>query len=401
MVGQEELAERARRVRAHLNGQLEEMTRMLERFVVIESGSREKDAVDRIGEDYRAVMEGMGFEAEVIEEAECGNHLVFRKSGSGEGGVLVLAHLDTVWPSGTLAHWPFKVEGNRATGPGVADMKGGIVGAIFAARAIEELGLAHPDQLTFFFTGDEELGSPRGREHIEREARNHDCVLVVEPSDIDGRITTARGGIGAFHLKVKGVTAHAAAGPDAGASAIHALAAKIVELDRLRDWSRRVNVNVGLVEGGSARQVYAEHASAWIDLRVPNQQLADELMARVQVIVDLEHVPGTSATLEGIWTRPPSPQTDVNRNFFTQAATLAGAVGFTLEGKETGGGSDGSFTTVMGIPTLDGLGPNGAETVSTREYIHLDSMPERAALIAMILDSVARGMRPGTEGAPR
>jgi glutamate carboxypeptidase len=397
----ERLDERSGRVLRELTGQLDAMTTMLERFVMVESGSREKDAVDRMGEVYREVMEGMGFSTEAITQRECGDHLVLRRSGSGEGGVLILAHLDTVWPSGTLARWPFTVNGNRATGPGVADMKGGIVCAIFAARAVAELGLAHPEQLTFFFTGDEELGSPTGRQHIERIASEHDCVLVVEPSDIDGRITIARGGIGAFRIIVDGKSAHAAAGPGAGASAISALAAKIVEIDALQDWERRINVNVGLVEGGTARQVTAERAVAWLDLRAPTQELADELVGNVRAIIEREHVPGTVAKLEGQWTRPPAPQTQTNRQLYQQAAAISDALGLSLHGRESAGGSDGSFTTVIGVPTLDGLGPHAAETVSSREHLLLDSMPERAALLAMLIDCVGRGMRPGTDVPPR
>jgi len=375
---------------------------LLERFVNVESGSREKDAVDRMGAVYREVFEDIGFSAEVIEQPACGNHLVFRTQGEGAGRALVLAHIDTVWPSGTLAWWPFQVAGDRATGPGVGDMKGGIVEAIFAVRALRELGAPLPGQLTFFFTGDEELGSPTGREHIEREARRHDVVLVVEPSDAEGKIIAGRGGVGAFHLEVRGRSTHAGGGPGNGASAIHALAHKIVELDRLTDWDRRLMVNVGLVEGGSARQVLAGRAAAWVDLRAPTPELADGLLARVRAVVDTAQIPGTSATLTGAWTRPPSPPTPADRALFEQAATLASALGFTLEGRVAGGGSDGSFTSALGIPTIDGLGPACGEPVSAREYILVDTLPQRAALIALLLEGVARGdVGPGNRPAAR
>ncbi len=384
------LSNRAPTVRAHLDGQIADMLKMLERFVTIESGSRDKEAVDQMGRVYQEVLESLGFTTEVIEQPESGNHLIFRKTGNGGGRALILAHIDTVWPTGTLSWWPFSVRDGRATGPGVGDMKGGIVGAIFALRAVDDLGLNLPGKTTFFFVGDEELGSPTAREHIEREARAHDYVLVVEPSDIEGRIITGRGGIGAWRIDVTGKSAHTVAGPGIGASAIHSLAAKIVEFDKLTNWDRRVVVNVGLIEGGSSRQVMAEHAYAWLDLRAPTQELVDELMVEVQAIVGKEHVPGTSATLTGRWTRPPSPQTDANRQFFEQAMPLAAALGFTLTGRETGGGSDGSFTSVLGIPTLDGLGPKSGEIVSAREYVIVDSMPERSALIALLLDHVGR-----------
>jgi glutamate carboxypeptidase len=382
-IEERDLAARATMIRQHLDERVPNMLQQLERFVSVESGSREKDAVDRMGAVYRQVFEELGFTAEVIEQPECGNHLVFRLRGDGTGRVLVLAHLDTVWPSGTLARWPFRVDGNRATGPGAGDMKGGIVQAVFAVRALRDLGLPLPGQLTFFFTGDEELGSPTARAHIERLGRAHDLVLVVEPASIDGEVIAARNGIGAFRVEVTGRSSHAAGGP--GASAIHALAAKVVELDRLIDWQRRVMVNVGLIEGGSARQVLAEHAAAWIDLRAPTQQLAGDLLERVRTIVEREHVPGTTATLAGIWTRPPSPQTDVQRAMFERAASLAGALGFELRGRVSSGGSDGQFTAALGIPTLDGLGPRCGEPVSAREYILVDSLAERAALIALLM----------------
>lgn len=384
------LQERATEVREHLNRQINEMLAMLERFVNQESGSREKNRVDEMGRVYRQVIEPLGFSTEVIPQSTTGDHLIFRRKWNGFGRVLILSHIDTVWPSGTVDWWPFTVQNGRATGPGVGDMKGGIVGAIYAIKAVEDLGLSLPSKLTFFFTGDEELGSPSAREIIEREAREHDYVLVTEPSDIEGAVITGRGGIGAFKIDVTGKTAHAGAGPAAGASAISALARKIVALDGLSDWQNRIGVNVGLIEGGSARQVSAGHASAWLDLRVPDNDARDRVWQRVQEIIQREDVLGITATISGAWTRPPSPETEANHALFERAAEVAEALGFTLTGRQTAGGSDGSFTSALGISTLDGLGPNTGDAVSSGEYILIDSLPERSALIALLLDRLAR-----------
>lgn len=377
-------------VMANLRNRLPEMIGMLEEFVSTESGSRDKAAVDRMGALYKRVFDAMGFRTEVLEEAECGDHLVCHLEGSGKGSVLVLAHIDTVWPVGTLEWWPFEVTKDRITGPGVGDMKGGIVQAIFAVKSLTELGQPLPRKLTFFFTGDEELGSVRGRPHIERLGQEHDVVLVVEPANLAGEIVSGRGGIGAFHLTTKGKSSHAGLGPKVGASAIHELAHKIVKMEKLVDGDRGLMVNAGLIEGGSARQVLAEQAEAWIDLRAPNDELASWLLAKVQEIVDTSYTQGTSSQLEGQWTRRPAPPTDGNKVLVAAAKDYAKSLGFELGDRVSAGGSDGSFTSPLGIPTLDGLGPICGEPVSAREYILTDSLPERAALIAMLMDGVAQ-----------
>jgi glutamate carboxypeptidase len=372
------------------------MLDLLKRLVSVESGSRDKAAVDRMGAVYRELFEEMGFTTEAIAQPACGDHLIFRVEGEGKGKALVLAHIDTVWPVGTLESWPFTVTGNRVTGPGVGDMKGGIVQAIFAVRALRARDRPLPGRLTFFFTGDEELGSPTGRPHIERLGREHDAVLVVEPANAEGTIVSGRGGVAAFHLEVTGKSSHAAGGPASGASAIHALAHKIVEMEKLVDWDRQIMVNAGLIEGGSARQVLAERAAAWIDLRAPTKESTDELLRNVQAIVATEHVPRTAATLTGEWTRPPAPQTPGDRALVDRAAQHAAALGFTLKSRVSQGGSDGSFTSPLGVPTIDGLGPICGEPVSAREYIEADSLAERAALIALLLEDIALGDIPDT-----
>ncbi len=353
-------------------GQTPHMLELLERLVTVESGSRDKAAVDAMGATYRELFEDMGFTTEVISQADCGDHLICRIEGDGEGSALVLAHIDTVWPVGTLEWWPFSVSDGRATGPGVGDMKGGIVQAIFAVRAMNELGRALPKRLTFFFTGDEELGSPTGRPHIEQLGREHDAVLVVEPANLDGQIVSGRGGIGAFLLEVTGKSAHCGGGPNNGVSAIHELAHKIIALEKLTDWDQLMMVNAGLIEGGSARQVQAVNASAWIDLRAPNVELAEQLEREVRAIVGTSYKPGTTATLTGIWTRPPAPPTEGNELLLDVATDLAKTLGFPLEARVSQGGSDGSFTSPLGVPTLDGLGPITGEPVSAQEYILFD-----------------------------
>lgn len=382
-------AEVAQQILSTLSQQQDEMVSMLESLVKVESGSRDKAAVDYMGEVYQKILEDMGFTTEVIREEECGNHLVGTIEGTGEGSALILSHIDTVWPVGTLEWWPWEVSGNRITGPGVGDMKGGIVQAIFAVKNMQELGIALPGKLSFFFTGDEELGSVRGRPHIERIGKQHDVVLVTEPASIEGEIVSGRGGIAAFHLAVQGKSSHAGLGPDVGVSAIHEIAHKIVEMHKLIDHDRGLMVNAGLVEGGSARQVLAERAEAWIDLRAPTEELAAELLDGIQKIVDTSYHPGTTAELTGSWTRTPAPRTPGNIALVNAAKEYAGMLGFEVNDRVSRAGSDGSFTSPLGVPTLDGLGPICGEVVSAREYILADSLPERAALMAMLLHGVA------------
>ncbi len=356
----------------------------LERYVTIESGSRDKAEVDRVGRVVSEAFRELGFTIERIEEPSCGDHLVARRSGGGSGRLLALIHLDTVWPVGSLATNPFRVEDGRVYGPGTRDMKGGWVVLLSALRALRAAGWDGLAATTVFMTGDEELGSPRGRPWIEQEARQADWALVMEPARDNGGLVTRRGMVGAVSFEIQGAATHATSRP-LGASAIVEAAHKILALEALNEVERGVLVNVGIIEAGSARQVIPDRAILSIDLRAPGTAEADALIANVTAIAAQTTVPGTTTIMTGGITRPAFPTSAGTERLLRLAQECGRDLGLTFEGNYTRAGSDGNFTAALGVPTLDGLGPEGGSGASRRENILLASIPSRAALLAGII----------------
>ena len=367
-----------------LAGHQAELVDELQEYVSIESGSRDKAGVDRVGRLAAERFAALGFSVERLPEADFGDHLVARRTGNGRGRLLALIHLDTVWPAGTLAENPFRIVDGRAYGPGVLDMKGGWVVLLAALRALDEAGWDGLASTTVFLTGDEELGSPRGRPWIERAAREADWALVMEPARENGDVVVGRGMVGAVYLDVAGVTSHATF-PDRGASAIRDLAHKVLELEALSQPERGVLVNVGTIQAGSARQVIPDRARASVDVRAPSPELAEALVASIREIAGRVHVPGTRATLSGGITRPAFALSAGSERLFDLARQTGRELELEFGGQTARAGSDGNFTAALGVPTLDGLGPEGANGCARDEYVVLDSLPRRAALLAGII----------------
>ncbi len=368
-----------------LVGQQAAMVDELGSYVSIESGSYDIAGVNRVGEHLSKALRELGFSVDRILESDCGDHLVARRNGAGAGRLLALIHLDTVWPAGTLAENPFRVEDGRAYGPGVLDMKGGWVVLLNALRALDRLGWDGLAQTKIFITADEELGSPSGRKHIEDLASRSDWAIVMEPARANGGLCIQRSMVGAVYLDVTGKTAHTVYADDQAASAIEEIAHKIVALNALSKRERGVLVNVGTITGGSARQVIPDRASVSVDLRAPTTALGDELLGQVEEIANRQYVPGTTTTLRGGITRPAYVAGEGTLRMLALAQACGRELGRDLEGVSSQGGSDGSFTGGMGLPTLDGLGPEGANSCSRDEYVLVDSLPTRSALLAGII----------------
>jgi len=360
------------------------MVEELRAYVCTESGSRDKPGVDRAGRLAADALAGLGFAVEAIPQPDCGDHLVARRTGGGRGRLLALIHLDTVWPQGTLRDNPFRLEDGRAYGPGVLDMKGGWVVLFSALRALAEAGWDGLAATTVFLCGDEELGSPTGRAWIEREARGADWALVLEPARESGALVVERGVVGALSLEVQGITAHTTAA-ERGASAIRALAHKVLELERLTHPARGTIVSVGVVAGGSARQVVPDRATASIDVRARTAGDAEEVLRRIRIIADTPHVHGTSARLGGGITRPAFERTAGIEQLLRLAQICGREIGLSLDGAATPSGSDGNFSAALGIPTLDGLGAEGGHVCSRNEFVLVESLPRRAALLAGLI----------------
>ncbi len=307
-----------------------------------------------------------------------GDTLVLDYPGSGSEPLLFLAHYDTVWEAGTLTAWPFTVVGGRATGPGVVDMKAGLVQAVWGLLALDALGLPHPP-VRLLLNGDEEIGSPASRPFIEEAAADAELTLVFEAS-ADGALKTSRKGVGMYRLHARGVEAHAGVEPAQGASAIDALAALVGELRALTHLGAGTTVNVGTFHGGTRCNVVAGYAYCDIDVRAATQAEAERVGKALDGLTSPD--PRVTLTLEGGWNRPAMERTGTTARLVALAQALAGQLGVSLGEAAVGGASDGNFVAALGRPVLDGLGAIGSGAHARHEHVLVDAMPERAALAA-------------------
>ncbi|MEE9234387.1 MAG: M20 family metallopeptidase [Candidatus Acidoferrales bacterium] len=368
------------------------MVGLLGALVMHESPSTEKRAVDRLARFLGREWRRRGARARIgrvrlLRPPNAGSILraeIFLGRGRPRGQLLVLGHLDTVYPLGTLRRTPFRVQRGRAYGPGSVDMKSGLVQALFAVEALQALRLAPASKLVFLFTSDEEIGSAAGQPVIEREARRSRAVLVLEPaSGLRGALKTARKGVGEFELLVEGRAAHAGIEPEKGVSATEELAEQIVRLKRLGRARRGITINVGVIEGGTRTNVVAERARARIDVRIAKLRDRRGLERQLRRLRPVN--PRARLRITGGIKRPPLERTREVVRLFRHAQRLAREMGLRLEESSTGGGSDGNFTAALGIPTLDGLGGVGGGAHSRGEFVLTRRMPERAALLASLL----------------
>ena len=352
----------------------------LESLVRLESPTHSKPAVDLLVSHLWALLNLRGWSVERHTGEGVGDTLIARKKGGDGPKSLLLAHCDTVWPLGTLAEMPFRRDGDKVYGPGVLDMKAGIVGAIGAVALVEAEG-ALVGPVTLLVSADEEAGSRHSRALIEALAREHDRVFVLEPGRDDGALKVGRKGVGDFQVTFAGRSAHAGNNPELGASALRELAHFLLFVEDLNDARAGTSVNLTVAHGGSVGNVIAETAVATLDFRV--LKLAEG--TRVENAVN-SYVPRderVKVTVEGGLNRPPLEPTPANLGLFD----LAKKLGFTGEGAVVGGGSDGNFTSALGVPTLDGLGSVGAGPHARHEHIRVRETLERVALLASLLSA--------------
>lgn len=310
--------------------------------------------------------------------------------GSGEGTVLFVSHYDTVWPGGTLAEWPVTIDGDRFSGPGCFDMKAGIVHSVWALRLLRDLGLARPT-VRMLLTGDEEIGSPASRSHIERASEDADLTLVLEPSR-EGMVKTQRKGMGIFDVHVRGVESHAGLDPSAGASAVHALAEIVPALTSLSAPERGTTVNVGVVSGGTGHNVVAGHARCGVDVRVQDPAEMDRVDAALAALTVAD--PRVEVEVTGAWNRPPMNPNPPSEKALGLLREVAAELGATLGSVAVGGASDANFVSALGRPVLDGLGAVGAGPHSRDEHVLVSTTPNQVAMVAGLLTRMAGGSRP-------
>ena len=311
-------------------------------------------------------------------------HIVARFKGPAERcPALVIAHYDTVWPYGTLDAMPFRIDGGRAFGPGIFDMKASLAMFLRVMELIERVGLELPRPVWALFTCDEEIGSPTSRSLVEALARESAYVLVLEPALADGGLKTSRKGVGRFHLEVSGKAAHAGAAPWDGRSAVVELAHQILRLQALEDLAAGTTINVGVIKGGTTPNVVPAAASAEIDVRVASKTEETRIESAIRSLGPI--TPDTRLTVSGGINRPPMERTPAIASLFRKAQRIGRELGLDLAEGSTGGGSDGNFTAALGIPTLDGLGARGGGAHADDEHVVIDSLSERSALLAALL----------------
>lgn len=360
----------------------------LRAWVGYESPTAEPERVRALAETVAADFAALGLRAAAHEYA-----LELTLAGAGAGApLLLIGHLDTVWAAGTLARMPFRVEDERAFGPGAYDMKAGIVMARFALEALLALGAA-PPPLTLLLVFDEETGSRGSRALTEARARGARAALVLEPgAEPGGGIKIARKGIALYRLAAHGVAAHAGVDFERGASAVVALARCVVEAADWSDPAAGFTLNPGVLRGGTHSNVVAEEAQAELDVRAWSAAALDTVDARLRGLRSAD--PRVRLELAGGLNRPPMEPTPASLALAAQAQAIGRELGLALPLARTGGGSDGNFTAACGVPTLDGLGAAGAGAHAAHEHVHLPSWAARTALLASLLATVAAAPAP-------
>ncbi len=373
-----ELLDRA--IRDRREAMIEELRAVVEH----ETPSLDKVALDGLAHTLAARFEAMGAETSLIPNTVGGMH-VRAAFGTVDGArpTLVLAHYDTVWPLGTIGRMPFRVEGVKAFGPGVFDMKASLVMITSALDAIQSLGLTLANPVVVLVTSDEEIGSPRTRVIIEDEARASAQTLVMEPPLADGSLKTARKGVGHFHVSIEGRASHAGVEPEKGINAIVELARQILVIEALANPKLGTTLSTGVISGGTTSNVVPAHASAAIDARVVVMTEEARIVAAFQSLTPIH--PGAKVHARGDFDRPPMERSAAVAGLYERIKTIGSTIGLTLGEGSTGGASDGNFTAAIGVPTVDGLGCPGGGAHADSEHILIDGFLERTVLLATLL----------------
>lgn len=367
--------------------QKQAMLDLLERLVNTDSGSYDKPGVDAVGAEIKAFFDAHGIAVETIPGATKGDVLRAvlpapdQAGGNAGKNIVLMGHRDTVFPKGETKQRPFRIENGRAYGPGVADMKAGLVMNAFVLAAFKTFGGA-PGPMVGLFTGDEEIGSPEGRGPIEAEGRMARAVFNSEPGRPSGNVVTARKGGVFMVMSIEGKAAHSGGNFEAGISAIEELARKIIAIHALTDLKAGITLNVGLVRGGQSVNTVAPHAEGEIDLRYVEPAQRDDIVAKIEQIVRTANVPGTRATLTIKGEFLPVNPTAASTALFETYVGAAADAGLKVAGEFSGGCADSGFTAAVGAPTICGVGPVGGKAHSPEEYLEVETVVPRAQALA-------------------
>lgn len=370
---------------SYLREQLPCMIDFLKRLVVLESPSTVPDAQKPLLQLLARELASLDYQVRILSGRTTGGHLYARpcRRVRHHPRQLLLGHCDTVWPLGTLREMPLEIDGPIVRGPGVYDMKAGLVQILFALRALRALQCEPPVTPVVFVNSDEEIGSPESTRHICRLARVAERAFVLEPSlGTEGKLKTARKGVGRFTIVITGKAAHAGLNPEEGVSAILELSYVVQQLFALNDAAQGITVNVGMVSGGVGANVVAPESRAVVEVRALTHEDARRIEERIRALQPV--TPGVMLTVEGKMTRPPLEPTPRNQALWRLAQQLAGELGLRIGAGVAGGASDGNTTSLF-TATLDGLGAVGGGAHARHEFVSVDKMVERSALLALLL----------------
>ncbi len=370
-----------RQILAYLREHADDMLADLIKLIDLESPTLHKPSVDTLGAVLADELRSLGADVEVIPKNEVGD-IVRARWNPGPGGVVILSHMDTVWAVGTVAGRPTRVEGNHICGVGAMDMKGGIIIALWALRALRELNHFPAQPISYMFNSDEETGSKHSSAEIESEALSHKVVFVTEPPQ-DGKYKTERKGVSHYDITAKGRAAHAGADHARGINAIEEMAHQILAVQAMTDYEIGTTANVGVIKGGTRGNVVPAEASIEINVRARSRANANAIHEQIMRLRAIH--PEAELIIEGGIGVPPMERTPEIAALFKRAQGLAADMGIEIGEGSTGGGSDGNKTAALGVPTLDGMGIVGDGGHAITEYGEIDSMPERAAIMAAML----------------
>ncbi|MBI5032355.1 MAG: M20 family metallopeptidase [Chloroflexi bacterium] len=373
-----------------LSADLPNYLRDLETVVNIDCGTHTKAGVDAVGRLVRERLREFGADVIDFPQEQFGDCVYGRWRGNGTARILLIGHMDTVYSEGTVSQFSFRKLAGRLMGPGVNDMKSGLLAGIYALNAVVRSGFNQFAEIGMFCNTEEEIGSPVSMPLYTQFAKDADAALVLEPARESGAIVSARKGVGHYDVVVHGKSAHAGVEPEKGANAILALARYTEALQALNGLRPGLTLNVGVVRGGTRPNVVADHADAQIDVRIARVADAEPLEQAMREILARQVVPETKADLMGGITNPPMEKTEATARLLAYAKNAARELGFEIEDVSTGGGSDGNYTAALGTPTLDGLGPVGGKSHNAlEEWMDPKSIVPRTALLAKLIVAIA------------
>ncbi len=372
-------------IREYLRSQLHRYLADLEHLVAIDSGTYDKEGCNRVNDWLEQRLGTLGFSIERFPQPDTGDHLLARLGGRGSARILLLGHSDTVYPRGTAARRPLKQAGDRLLGPGVCDMKAGLLAGIYAVEALNAIGFDDFRILALLCVADEEVDERTSVPLIQQSIAGYDAVLTLEAARENGDIVTARKGNVVMRVEAHGRSAHAGVEPEKGRNAISGLLRRLLQAEALAHPVIGLSINIGLIGGGTMPNVVPDHASASIDIRAFEQRDLDRAVAEIEGIFARPAVDDIRFSVKHRLASPPMPRSEAVARLEALAIRAAADLGFELRGVGTGGAADSAFAAQAGVPVLDGLGPIGGLDHGPDEYILTSSIVPRTALLAELI----------------